>query len=710
MSGKVQRVIGFLYGLLFLATPLLMFHKTSEIFEFNKMLFIYLMTIGIGACWIGKMVIEQKIVIRKTPLDIPLFLFLASQVISTLVSIDRHTSLFGYYGRFNGGLISIICYIILYYALVSNEINVLNLVRVSLFSSLFVIVWGLPSRLGFDFSCWIFTGSPTNACWTSQFNPAVRMFSTIGQPNWLGAYLAVNFFLGLYFFCREKKVNRATFLISGYLLLNFITLLFTRSKSALGAITVGLSIYFIYAMMVNWKESVNNVRRYLIIFAIIFIPIVIFKTGIEKVDRYLRPNFSLSHSTTRETTVDQPLPSGVTDSLDIRKIVWRGGLDVARLYPFFGSGVETFAYSYYFVRPKEHNLTSEWDFVYNKAHNEYINYFATAGFFGLASYLLLIASVFWIVGKKIGHTKNGEKGLLALSLIVAYITILITNFVGFSTTTIQLFFYLIPAFLVADLLRTAPDKSSITDTTPLSFNKKMLLVVPVMIVVVGAGFVVRYWLADINYATAQNLQRQQEYEQAGAYLQKALSLKYEHVYEDKIGQNYANLAFLVSYDTASTSATVVNSLIDTSDQHSRRALLASPKNALYWRNRAKNYFIFYQITKDSHHFNQAISTIRSAEKLAPTDPKNYYTEALFYSFKLDTKGITDSKKRFAFETALIDIDMAIILKADYREAYVLKGQMYKKMGYKDQAKKIFEFIITAIDKNDQQAQQELKDL
>jgi O-antigen ligase len=59
----------------------------------------------------------------------------------------------------------------------------------------------------------------------------------------------------------------------------------------------------------------------------------------------------------------------------------------------FGTGVETFAYAYYFVRPQAHNLTSEWDYLYNKAHNEYLNYFATTGFIGLGTYLLVISTV-----------------------------------------------------------------------------------------------------------------------------------------------------------------------------------------------------------------------------------------------------------------------------------------------------------------------------
>jgi len=89
---------------------------------------------------------------------------------------------------------------------------------------------------------------------------------------------------------------------------------------------------------------------------------------------------------------------GGSDSMDIRKVVWQGAIELGQRYPLFGPGVETFAYTYYWVRPAAHNLLSEWDFLYNKAHNEYLNFLATTGFFGLFSYLLLITwtLIWWL--------------------------------------------------------------------------------------------------------------------------------------------------------------------------------------------------------------------------------------------------------------------------------------------------------------------------
>ena len=80
---------------------------------------------------------------------------------------------------------------------------------------------------------------------------------------------------------------------------------------------------------------------------------------------------------------DSVINVAITDSAEIRRIVWSGAIEIARNYPLFGTGPETFAYAYYKYRPAEHNLTSEWDFLYNRAHNEFLNVAATSGFLGL---------------------------------------------------------------------------------------------------------------------------------------------------------------------------------------------------------------------------------------------------------------------------------------------------------------------------------------
>src|SRR3990167_7121003 len=158
------KIISFLYISLFIITPVLVYHKTSELFEFNKILYIYLITGLVSSIWIYEMILNKKIILKKTILDPFILFFLVTQIASVVFSIDRHTSIFGYYGRFNGGLLSTFTYIILYYAFTShigtifNREWVLKLLKVSLFVSFAVVLWGITGWIGYDGSCAVFTG------------------------------------------------------------------------------------------------------------------------------------------------------------------------------------------------------------------------------------------------------------------------------------------------------------------------------------------------------------------------------------------------------------------------------------------------------------------------------------------------------------------------------------------------------------------------
>jgi len=125
------------------------------------------------------MAIRQKVIFKKTPLDIPLILFLAANLISFAFSIDKNMSLFGYYSRFNGGLFSLLAYSLLYWAFVSNlsgEEAFKIITRCLLPSTLIVSLYAILQHFGIDKNIWV-------------QDVQNRVFSTLGQPNWLAAFL-----------------------------------------------------------------------------------------------------------------------------------------------------------------------------------------------------------------------------------------------------------------------------------------------------------------------------------------------------------------------------------------------------------------------------------------------------------------------------------------------------------------------------------------
>ena len=174
-----NKIIQLGFYLLFALVPLLLTPYNYELFEFNKMIGVYIVTTLIVTSWIVKMILQKEIRIARTPLDIPIALFVISQLVSSIFSIDPHVSWFGYYSRFNGGMWSVISYVLLFYAYLSNRSDKTyesNLLKAMLGSASLVALYGVLERMGIDKNLWV-------------QDVQNRVFSTLGQPNWLAAYL-----------------------------------------------------------------------------------------------------------------------------------------------------------------------------------------------------------------------------------------------------------------------------------------------------------------------------------------------------------------------------------------------------------------------------------------------------------------------------------------------------------------------------------------
>lgn len=695
--------------------PFVVLPVNSELFEFNKIIFIYTISALIAGLWLMRSLHEKKLVIKKSPLDIPLILFFSSQVLSTLFSIDQHTSLFGYYGRFNGGLLSTATYIFLYYAFISNidtQINkvIRNIFGVSIISSILVVLWGLPGKFNHDLSCLLFTSKFDNSCWTAQFRPAERMFSTMGQPNWLGAYLAITFFMSLFllFTTVSKKIQSVAFL---GVVFTFVGILLSRSRSSLaslipGAVFIGLYIAYLYFKKSSWITT-SKKKVALIAMGVLLFLTVIVQTGIPQIDSILTLAFLKKTPQSVPVAVIAPAPKSlevvgpITESLDIRKIVWQGAWELGQQYPLFGSGVETFGYAYYSVRPQSHNLTSEWDYLYNKAHNEFLNLLATTGWFGLGSYIILmIWACAYIVLSVLKHRADEHTIWFYISLLSIFISICITNFFGFSITVINIYWYVGFAFLV---VYNKDQKTFQDEKNKLSLSQVGIALVLTLWLL---NSIVTYWIADYSYAQADIALKSNNAGVSVNLLQRALSLREEHVYEDKLSYALSQYAYMASYQKEKDKAI---ELISVAEKLNLKSIQSSPQNVLYWKTRVKNQFIFYQMSLDKKYLFTGLSALDEATKLAPTDPKIPYFLATYYSLMFDDE--KNTKQKELYKTKSIEsIDKTITLKSDYGDAYLLKYQLLKKYAMKREAKTLLEWYIPRYGVNNEELKKELSAL
>ncbi|MBI3955874.1 O-antigen ligase family protein [Candidatus Gottesmanbacteria bacterium] len=702
-----DRIIRWGFYLLFGLVPLLLTPWNYELFEFNKMMAVYALTVVITGAWLIKSIAQGELRIVRTPLDIPISLYVVSQLLSSLFSIDPHVSWFGYYSRFNGGMLSIISYVLLYYAFVSNYKNYndyKNYIKISLATGAVVALYGVAERLGVDKHLWV-------------QDVQNRVFSTLGQPNWLAAYLAslIPLAAGFALEAQSAKRKAQNLLWLGVSLLYFLVLLFTRSRSGILGFAVADVVFwgliFLRHSLAKLQESV--LRVFMAVHLAFFLIVFFNGTSIAPIDRWMtiqgwKTNEVTNPRTNVATSSGQYtaplLETGGTESGSIRKYVWQGAISAwqSSLKTFLvGTGTETFAFAFYQYRPREHNLTSEWDFLYNKAHNEYLNYLATTGILGLGSYLVFLGSfVLWFVKAQSSKLKaqinikaQSSKSSLdfgfdwkfdiwTLALFAGWLSILVTNFFGFSVVILQVFLFLFPAMAMAgEHVKVYKAKLPYAFFTPL-----ILLVSLVLLVLLSLS-----WYADTLYAAGYRASRAGQYDVAVDRLSRARTLNPgEPLYADELGSAYAGL---VNVAIDEKDATKAAQLVKQSLASSDRALATSPKNVNFWKTRTKIYYAFSSF--DPAFNDAAIEALEQAGKLSPNDPKIMYNLAILYG----RKGANDK----AIDTLKSTID----LKPNYRDAYYALWVFYTEIKKPDLARTVLEEYLAKVDPGDKDFQERL---
>ena len=607
-------IIEAIYLLLFFATPLTFTSLTSELFEVPKMYFVYLSTATILFFHLLNWLKGKVPLLSKNKFTVPFLIFYSTQLLSTFFSADIHTSIFGYYSRLNGGLLSLTAYLILFLILsvyITPKFKQ-KIITFSLLSGALVALYGILQHFGIDKNRWV-------------QDVQTRVFSSFGQPNWLAAYLCILLPFAVDRFLKSKSKVKFTI----YFLLftiYYLCLLFTKSKSGIIAAIISLAIYFI--IKIFQKTNFKNLT----------IPLLIFLSTSLIISNPIKDTIfpsNIPQSTYQNDTLN------ITPSEDIRKIVWTGAVDLWRQFPLLGTGPETFAYSYYWTRPASHNLTSEWDFLYNKAHNEYLNYLATTGAFGFLSYLFLILS-FLI------------SCFSSPALLASFISILITNFAGFSVVVSSLYFFLLPALAQP----TPKHKNVINKSSP-----PLLFLPLVLCFLFLISKIFSFFLADINYNYAQKYSSHQLYPQAEIYIQKAISARpKEAIYHGLASSIYASQNKIIEAQRASD-----------------LAINLCPASTNLWKERAQ---VYAQLSvSDPKLFIYALEALEKNSLLAPTDAKTFYLLGRFYAAAGEE------------EIAIKNYKKALDLKANDDYSALDLGKIYFDKKDYSNAKKYFEIVL-----------------
>jgi len=466
-------------------------------YEFPKVFFLYYFGIFIIFFFVSDVILNPVKIKRPHPLIVS---FLLLEIISTLLSSNFYTSFFGYYSRFNGGLLSHIVLFGLYFVGI-------NKLEKEDFEKILKIL--------------IFTILPISFLGLSQYFSGVeRVYSTLGQPNWLAQYLSMILPLVLYLIFREDlKKLKIWFVIY---VLGFYCLWVTYSTSGILSFFAGSLILLTGIVKERNKEEHFTIKLALVLFVsflIAFLNLGMFKDKLNDAFLDLKKQISLtgkSYAQTPNNVIDPSLENEhkISDPGFIRLNLWKSTLNFIFSDPkifFIGSGPETFPYSFQHFRSPSLNYSSEWNFVFNKPHNYYLEIWSESGIFSL----FIFVAIFYLVIKK-------SPFFLTPSLCA----FLISNFFGWPvvpTSLLSCFFVCISLFDFDKKFSFDSEGEGKKAYYKNSKVRKATLIPLWFFYIFILYYLSSFFSADVNFKRSQELIKKGSYDSALYYVNKAIS-------------------------------------------------------------------------------------------------------------------------------------------------------------------------------------------
>ena len=642
--------------------PLAFTIVNSELFEFPKFLLLFSGTLVVTVAWgihiyathDWNLVGSRPSTIGSKLIHWGMLAILATQTLATIFSIDPYTSFWGYYSRFHQGLLTTICYTILYFAAVKwlDKKSTQKLIKISVGTALLVSLYAIAERFGIDKSLWI-------------QDVVNRPFSTLGQPNWLAAYVIPNIFLVLYLQQNRVQARRASPLLLFTYCILLAALLLSKSRSGLAAFALA---YVAYAALIVRNFSWRKTRAFLVRYSLFLIVVPIITGTVATPSLFALLKKDLTPAPAASAPTGTALESGGTESGTIRQIVWTGALKLVREHPILGTGPETFAYTYYWVRPVAHNQTSEWDFLYNKAHNEYLNIAAGAGLVGLAGYLFWHAACAFagfaavIKSKKVQQETDDTVRSYRPVLLAGIIAFFVTNFFGFSV--IPVYFMMTVLAALASIISPDPgsksDPRSWIEFEPTIIHYSFLIFLSLL----ALTWPMRLFLADLAYAKGKAYLDINQIGTAIPLLTRAVADRpREPLFHSALGEAYAAVAAAASSSKNEVVKATTQKYTDLAVTEAALNKNENPWHLNYYKSRAKIYLTL--ATFNPAYNSDAAAELSRARELAPTDPKLAYNLGLLDTRLNNLPGAESQLKA------------AISLKPDYQDPYYALTLLYE---------------------------------
>ena len=645
---------------LVISLPLVFNPKLLDAFALPKVTILRVIVLIMLSGWIVKTIEKGEVTWRKSPLNLPVLIFVFVASIATIFSTNPYFSFFGQHMYHMEGLWATLIYVTLYFLVIANldVSQIRKIILVFLIASGITVVYGLLQHFGIEFVNW-------------QISSKERIWSSLGNPNFFAGFLVMAIPLSIVVLLRWRRQNKnklslKTGLLIAFLCFQLFCLNFTYSRASWIGLFFGLAI-----IAVLWRRELGRMRK-------------IFKSTILVLFLALLFIFSFKAIEMRRLALKnlEPLETHGLISKTAKRLVsiidlseadaasrisgWKSALEMIKKRPLLGIGPDTLSINFRrYELPEFSRLTGKALANPAYAHNEVLQIAATMGIVGLLSYLWLLLSYFRTIAK----FPDLRQAPLVVGIAASIAAVLVNNLFSFHTVTTATLFWLFLGFTTI-LWAKEEGKKSIRFSIPRGIKwaiYSILFVLNLFLIVIF----LRIYFGEAHFPKGLFFEAKKRYDLAISEYQKAVRISpWEQTYHQNLAKIYQDVALLIPDKTQRIR------LLEESVAVYKKHLDMVPQNALSHNGLGVAYMHIAEELSDESYYQLAKESFQCSIQMAP-----YFLEP---HINLGTVLYRLGKK----EEALQSYDRALqvnpyvpLIYLNLGNLYAQEGEMRKAIGY-----------------------------
>lgn len=355
------------------AIPLFFLPTTTEFFEYNKFALLLTLTIAGYLLWALKMILSSRAVFTRTPIDLPIIIFLIIYFISSLTSLDQYISFFGYHTKIWPSFLPFAAVAAFFYLAVTNIKS-----KAQITTLLWLLILGTTVASLIAIFSYFGAYVPIEFAKNRSFNPMGSVQSLALLQALIIPLTALWSIYG-----RDNSLKVAAIATTCVQITSFILL---NVPFAYVGLVAGVLILAISPLRHKLTTSQQGNAALLVIFAILIL-VVRFVPQVSEGTLY-----AWITDKSKDVSVAQTIDTPKERTLSF-KAAWDVSASAIGKRPVLGTGPATYQFVYSQLKPRFVNSSDDWAIRFEKSASFFTELMATVGIIGVLAFLIFLTAI-----------------------------------------------------------------------------------------------------------------------------------------------------------------------------------------------------------------------------------------------------------------------------------------------------------------------------